>query len=178
MNAQGVALGDGSGGVDAGRIVLELVKLILVPLVVGQLLRLRFGAWGTKHKKRLGTVNTGMILFIVFAAFCDASKAQVWTRNGLSFPLEALAIAVALFVLATWATRALVRATRLGPDDAVAAEFCAVQKTLASGVPLAGVIFAGDPRVGLILLPLLIYHPLQLSLHGAMAARRASLARG
>jgi len=48
-----------------------------------------------------------------------------------------------------------------------------VQKTLASGVPLAGVIFAGDPRTGVILLPLLIYHPMQLTLHGLLAARRA-----
>jgi sodium/bile acid cotransporter 7 len=66
-----------------------------------------------------------------------------------------------------------VRAAGLKAGDGVAAEFCAVQKTLASGVPLAGVIFAGDPRTGLILLPLLIYHPLQLTLHGAMAARLA-----
>jgi sodium/bile acid cotransporter 7 len=75
--------------------------------------------------------------------------------------------------LATGLLRAVVRGVGLNAGDAVAAEFCAVQKTLASGVPLAGVIFAGDPRVGLYLLPLLIYHPLQLTLHGAMAARRA-----
>ncbi|MBC8010394.1 MAG: bile acid:sodium symporter [Burkholderiales bacterium] len=178
MSAQGVALGSAGGGIDAGRVVLELIKLILVPLVVGQLLRLRFGDWATRHKKRLGVVNMSMILFIVFAAFCDASKAQVWTLHGVSTPLEALAIAGGLFALATWATRALVRATWLAEDDAIAAEFCAVQKTLASGVPLAGVIFAGDPRVGLILLPLLIYHPLQLSVHGALAARWAKRKRG
>jgi sodium/bile acid cotransporter 7 len=178
MNAQGVAHGGAGDGVDAGKVVLELIKLILVPLVLGQLLRLRFGDWATRHKKRLGVANMSMILFIVFAAFCDASRAQVWTRHGLAMPLEALAIAGGLFALATWATRALVRATWLAEDDAITAEFCAVQKTLASGVPLAGVVFAGDPRTGLILLPLLIYHPLQLSVHGALAARWAKRKRG
>ena len=176
MQAQAVSLtgaGGSGSGVDAGRVVLELIKLILLPLVAGQVLRLRLGDWAARNKKRIGTVNTAMILFIVFAAFCDASRAEVWTRHGLAMPLQALVIAVSLFALATWATRALVRVFRLGGGDRIAAEFCAVQKTLASGVPLAGVLFAGDPRTGLILLPLLIYHPLQLSVHGALAARWA-----
>lgn len=177
MGVQDFAVGSGAagGGVDAGRIVWELVQLIVLPLFIGQLLRLRIGEWAARHKRRIGTVNTALILFVVFAAFCDASKAEVWTRHGATMPVEALAIAVVLFALATWLTRGLVRAAGLDAGDAIAAEFCAVQKTLASGVPLAGVIFAGDPRTGLILLPLLIYHPLQLSIHGAMAAR---LARG
>jgi sodium/bile acid cotransporter 7 len=93
--------------------------------------------------------------------------------NDATLPLEALAIAGGLFAAATFTTRLLVRAAGLKGGDGIAAEFCAVQKTLASGVPLAGVIFAGDPRTGLILLPLLIYHPLQLTVHGAMAARLA-----
>lgn len=174
MQLQGVTLGGAAGGgVDAGKIVVELIKLILVPLVAGQVLRIGLGEWATKHKKRLGTLSTAVILFIVFAAFCDASKGQVWTRHGIALPLEALVIAAGMFAAATWLTRGLVKAAGLGAADGMAAEFCAVQKTLASGVPLAGVIFAGDPRTGLILLPLLIYHPLQLSVHGALAARWA-----
>ncbi|MEN9840982.1 MAG: hypothetical protein RL376_782 [Verrucomicrobiota bacterium] len=173
LGLQGVTLNGAGGGVDAGRIMLELVKLILLPLALGQLLQIGLGAWAAKNKKRLGTLSTAVILFIVFAAFCDAAKAQVWTRHGVGFPLAALGVAAGLFVLATGLLRAVVRGVGLNAGDAVAAEFCAVQKTLASGVPLAGVIFAGDPRVGLYLLPLLIYHPLQLTLHGAMAARRA-----
>ena len=171
LGFQGVGVADGK--VDTGAIIVELIKLIILPLLLGQLLRLRLADWAVRHKKRLGTLSTAVILFIVFAAFCDASKAEVWTRHGLAMPLQALLIAGAVFVLATWVTRMAVRAVKLGRGDAIAAEFCAVQKTLASGVPLAGVVFAGDPRTGLILLPLLIYHPLQLTLHGALAARRA-----
>jgi sodium/bile acid cotransporter 7 len=177
LGLQGIAVGEGGAGIDAGRVVAELVKLIVVPLALGQVARLRFGAWATARRKALGTLSTLMILFIVFAAFCDAAKAEVWTRHGVAMPLQALAIAAVVFVCATAATRALARAAWLDGGDRIAAEFCAVQKTLASGVPLAGVIFGGDPRTGLILLPLLIYHPLQLALHGALAARWAG-ARG
>lgn len=171
LGFQGVGVADGK--VDTGGIIVELIKLIILPLLFGQLLRLRLADWAARHKKRLGTLSMAVILFIVFAAFCDASKAEVWTRHGPALPLQALLIAGAVFVLATWVTRMAVRAVKLGRGDAIAAEFCAVQKTLASGVPLAGVVFAGDPSTGLILLPLLIYHPLQLTLHGALAARRA-----
>ncbi len=171
LSLQGV--GVAGGEVDAWAVIVELVKLIILPLLFGQMLRLRLADWAGRHKKRLSTLSMGLILFIVFAAFCDASKAEVWTRHGAALPLQALAIAGVLFVVATAVTRAAVRAVKLGRGDLIAAEFCAVQKTLASGVPLAGVVFAGDPRTGLILLPLLIYHPLQLTLHGALAARRA-----
>jgi sodium/bile acid cotransporter 7 len=173
LSMQGAGAGAGGAAVDAGAVIVELVKLIILPLLVGQVLRLRLADWAGRNKKRLSTLSMSVILFIVFAAFCDASKAEVWTRHGAALPLEALAIAGSMFALATWVTRAAVRAAKLGRGDAIAAEFCAVQKTLASGVPLAGVVFAGDPRTGLILLPLLIYHPLQLTLHGALAARRA-----
>lgn len=164
---------NGAGAIDAGRVVWELVKLIVLPLVVGQLLRLRLAEWVAGRKKALGNFSTGVILFIVFAAFCDAAKGEVWTRYGAGAPLVALMLAAGLFALATLAARLVCRAVGLARGDALAAEFCGVQKTLASGVPLAGVIFAGDPRVGLILLPLLIYHPLQLTIHGALAARAA-----
>lgn len=174
LSLQGAGAGGAGGGMDAGRVVWELIKLILLPLLAGQALRAAgLGEWAGKNKKSLGTLSTTVILFIVLAAFCDASKAEVWTKHGAGLPLQALGIAAGLFVLATVVTRGLTRAAGLGGGDAIAAEFCAVQKTLASGVPLAGVIFAGDPRTGLILLPLLIYHPLQLSVHGALAARWA-----
>ncbi len=176
LGSQGLAAGAQGGGIDVGRVLWELIRLIVLPFLAGQLLRRGIGDWAAARKKGLGTLSTCLILFIVFAAFCDAAQAEVWTRHGVLLPLEALAIALGLFVLATAATRGLVRAAGLAPGDAIAAEFCAVQKTLASGVPLAGVIFGGDPRTGLILLPLLIYHPLQLSIHGALAARWAKRA--
>lgn len=168
-----LALGAQGAEVDAGRVMAELVKLILLPLVAGQVLRRWCAGWIATRARGARTLGTSLVLFIVFAAFCDAAKEGVWTRHGAGLPLLALVVAGGFFALATAAVRAAVRAAKLGRGDAIAAEFCAVQKTLASGVPMAGVIFAGDPRTGLILLPLLIYHPLQLTLHGALAARWA-----
>ncbi len=158
-------------------IVFELAKVIILPLFVGQILRVKMGDWAARHKRRIGLTSSSLILFIVFAAFCDASQAEIWTAHGWRMPLQAGVGAVVVFGTATVIVRALIRFAGLSTGDAVAAEFCAVQKTLASGVPMAGVIFGGDARTGLILLPLLIYHPLQLAIHGALAARRGKFAR-
>jgi sodium/bile acid cotransporter 7 len=54
------------------------------------------------------------------------------------------------------------RMMRLSPSDRIAALFCAPQKTLASGVPMANLIFSANPALGLILLPVMFYHPIQL----------------
>lgn len=162
----------------AGGLVWALTKLILLPFLFGQTLRLRWGAWATTRKRRIGTWSSVFILFIVFAAFCDARQNGVWTDHGWRLPAQAALVAVVMFWLATRCTRALIRVCRLGQEDALAAEFCAVQKTLASGVPMAGVIFGGDGSTGIILLPLLIYHPLQLAVHGAMATRQTKVKRG
>lgn len=156
-------------------VVFELAKVIIIPLLVGQLLRLRLGDWATRQKRRIGMTSSGLILFIVFAAFCDASRAEIWTSHGWRMPVQAGLGAILVFLAATILVRGFIQIAGLGTADAVAAEFCAVQKTLASGVPMAGVIFGGDARTGLILLPLLIYHPLQLAIHGALATRRGRM---
>jgi len=63
------------------------------------------------------------------------------------------------------------RLMRFPIEDRIAVVFCGSKKTLVSGVPMAQIIFNGDPRLGLILLPLLVYHPLQLVVSGLLAGR-------
>ncbi len=68
---------------------------------------------------------------------------------------------------------AIASAARFNPGDRIATIFCGSKKSIAAGVPMAQLIFAGDPRLGLILLPLMIYHPLQLVICGVLAGRWA-----
>lgn len=155
-----------------GPVVLTLTKLIVLPLLVGQVLRLTpIRGWSDVRKKLLGMVGTCVILFIVFAAFCDAAKSRIWTQQGSSLILLAFLGAVGLFVIASGLVWLFSRLVNLTLADKKAAQFCAVQKTLASGVPMAALIFGQHPGLGIILLPLLIYHPLQLAVQGWLAAR-------
>ena len=82
--------------------------------------------------------------------------------------MKGMQVAVALLLM-----RLLSRALGLPIEDRIAAVFCGSKKTLASGVPMAGLIFGANPAIGLILLPIMIYHPLQLAVGGVLAQRWA-----
>lgn len=156
-----------------GPVIQEIVLLLLVPLVAGQGLRRLIGSWADARKKRLGDLNSALILFIVFAAFCNSVQNGIWARYGAGLTLIAAGGAALILALAMGLTDWLARRARLDRPDRIAATFCAPQKTLASGVPLAKVIFGTHPGLGLILLPIMVYHPLQLIVCGFLAARLA-----
>jgi sodium/bile acid cotransporter 7 len=82
-----------------------------------------------------------------------------------------LGIAGALFAGAMTVMAAVARALGFSREDRIAAMFCGSKKTLASGVPMAKLIFGAQPGLGLILLPIMIYHPLQLVICGVIAER-------
>jgi solute carrier family 10 (sodium/bile acid cotransporter), member 7 len=156
-----------------GPVVREIVILLLVPLVIGQGFRLVLRAWADSNKKRLGNLNSALILYIVFAAFCNSVVSRVWSQQGPDVIWLTLAGSVVIFVVATGLVELLSRLLRFNRPDRIAASFCAPQKTLASGVPLAKVIFGAHPGLGLILLPIMVYHLLQLLVCGYLAGRWA-----
>jgi sodium/bile acid cotransporter 7 len=157
----------------------ELALLILLPLVVGQFVRPLLRARIAPHKAKVGNVNSGLVLFIVYAAFCGSVQSGIFVEHGWMPALVAASGAAVFFVLIMILTVAAARAFGLNAADRTAALFCAPQKTLASGVPMGKLIFAGNPGLGLILLPIMFYHPLQLLVGGflvnALKARNEKL---
>ena len=151
--------------------MLEIVLLLLAPLAAGQAIRPLLRRWVDPRKARLTGVNSAIVLFIVYAAFAHSVAAKVWERSGLHSVLLAAAGVGLLFAVVMGAVRLTIRAAGLGGSDASAALFCSSQKTLAAGVPMAQVIFGAHPGLGLILLPVMLYHPLQLLVHGLIAVR-------
>jgi sodium/bile acid cotransporter 7 len=97
----------------------------------------------------------------------------VWTGNGAVILLVVLAGTGGLLAAALLGTSRLARAFHFDRGDRIAAIFCGSKKTLASGVPMAKLIFGASPALGLILLPIMVYHPLQLVVGGFLARRWA-----
>lgn len=159
--------------VPLGDVVLDLVRWLVLPLAAGQLLRPLLGAWAARHKTRIGVVDRLTILLLVYTSFCDSVQRGVWSGNGVAPVLVTLAGSLILFGAVMAAAGAASDALRFSPPDRIAAVFCASKKTLASGVPMAQLIFGARPGLGLILLPIMIYHPLQLVICGALASRWA-----
>lgn len=154
-----------------GPVVVDLLQWLVLPLAVGQGLRPWFGTWALRHKKQVGLVDRLAILLLVYTSFCDSFQQGVWSGNSTGQLVAISAVCVALLTLVLMLTSLAARALGFSREDRIVAIFCGSKKTLASGVPMAKLIFGAHPGLGLILLPIMIYHPLQLIVCGVLAQR-------
>lgn len=148
--------------ISIGPLVLQIVLLVVVPLLAGQAVKPFLREFSVRHRKALEIVSSCLILYVIFAAFANAVVAGLWEEQGTSALLGSFAASLLIFVVATLAVYLLGRITKLSREDLICLLFCAPQKTLATGVTIANVLFAGNPALTLILLPVLFYHFIQL----------------
>lgn len=163
----------GHGGVTFG-MVLTIVFQLLVPFLGGHFLRPQIGSWIDRQKKLLMIVDRGSILLIVFTAFSAAVVDGLWTQVSAA-DLAAIALAsLSLLAFVLVLTAVMARWLGFPREDAIVLQFCGSKKSLASGVPMAGVLFPAA-QVGAIVLPLMFFHQIQLMIC-AVLARRYSMA--
>ncbi|MER8029411.1 bile acid:sodium symporter family protein [Streptomyces bauhiniae] len=165
-----VLLGNSGGGFSADSL-LKIVLQLLVPFLAGQLLRRWIGGFIAKHKKVLGLVDRGSILLVVYTAFSEGMAQGIWhqvsvPRLGALLLVEAVLLAVMLAL--TWYGA---RALGFGRGDRIAIQFAGSKKSLASGLPMASVLFGA--HASLAVLPLMLFHQMQLMVCAVIAKRRA-----
>ena len=163
-------LGSSGGGFSADSLV-KIVLQLLVPFVAGQLLRHWIGDFVARHKKVLGLVDRGSILLVVYTAFSEGMTQGIWhqvsaVRLGALLAVEGVLLAVML--LLTWHGA---RALGFGRADRIAIQFAGSKKSLASGLPMASVLFGA--HASLAVLPLMLFHQMQLMVCAVIAKRRA-----
>ncbi|MFE5623241.1 bile acid:sodium symporter family protein [Streptomyces virginiae] len=166
-----VLLGGRTGGFSLDSL-LKITLQLLLPFLLGQALRSWVGGFLARHRKTLGYVDRGSILLVVYTAFSAGMVAGIWQqvsplRLGALMLLEAALLAVML--LATW-----YGAARLGfgREDRIAIQFAGSKKSLAAGLPMASVLFGA--QAGLAVLPLMLFHQMQLMVCAVVARRRAA----
>ncbi|EZP56731.1 MULTISPECIES: bile acid:sodium symporter family protein [unclassified Sphingomonas] len=169
-----IGSGEGGGGISLAA-VESIVAQLLVPFVAGHLLRPWIGGWIARRKRLLTIVDRGSILLVVYTAFGAAVVEGLWHRVS---PADLLLIGVLCAVLlavvltVTWFAG---RALGFSREDAIVLLFCGSKKSLASGVPMAGVLFPAA-TVGAVLLPVMLFHQLQLIACAVIARRYADAA--
>lgn len=150
----------------------EIALLLLAPFVLGQLTR----RWAGKvaQSKATKIVDRGSIAMVVYSAFSKGVVDGIWSSISL-WDLAFLVVFAAAFVaFMLWLTRKASQKMGFNRADTIAIEFCGSKKSLATGLPIASVIFAsGGASLGLLILPLMIYHQVQLMMCSWLAARYA-----
>jgi sodium/bile acid cotransporter 7 len=134
---------------------------LFVPFAAGQVLRPWLAGWMVRHGRLVGYVDRGSILLVVYGAFSAAVTGGLWARVTGGEILALVGVCVALLALALGVTAWVSRALGFSIEDKIAIVFCGSKKSLASGVPMASILFPA-PMVGVLVLPLMIFHQLQL----------------
>jgi len=161
--------GTGDAQIDAASVFKIVVQLFL-PFVAGQLVRPLIGRWVARHDPRLRLFDRSSILLIVYVAFSEGVNAHVWATLDAAGLIGLLAVCVVLLALMLASTIGVGRALHFDRGDRIALMFCGSKKSLASGLPMATVLFAGQ-GVALIILPLMIFHQIQLIVCAWIAGR-------
>lgn len=152
-----------------GKIVLQL----LLPFILGQIARRWIGAWVTKHRSVLKYVDQISILLVVYTAFSAAVVGGLWSTISGSVLAGLLAVCAIVLAIALVLSTYVSRALGFSKEDEITIVFCGSKKSLASGIPIAKVLFASS-AVGAVVLPVMIFHQMQLMVCAILAQRYAS----
>ncbi|WP_432379951.1 bile acid:sodium symporter family protein [Duganella sp. P38] len=152
----------------AGQIALQL----LLPFIAGQVARRWIGAWVEQHKPLTRMVDQGSILLVVYTAFSESVGEGLWHQVSWSTLAGLLFISALLLGLVMAISAQAARRLGFNREDRIAIVFCGSKKSLASGVPMAKILFAGG-ALGAVVLPLMLFHQLQLMVCAVLAQRYA-----
>lgn len=160
---------EGGMHIDTG-VFLDIAVQLLLPFVIGQLLR----RWVKDFAANKATkaVDRGSIAMVVYSAFSAGIVAGIWSSVKVWEVLFLVMFSIALVAFMLWLTKFSAQKLGFNRGDVIAIEFCGTKKSLASGLPMAAVIFGGA-NLGLLILPLMIFHQTQLMMCSWLAARYA-----
>ncbi len=153
--------------------IWKVVLQLLLPFVVGHLLRPLLANWATKQKQLISWSDRLTILLSVYSAFSAAVIGGIWSQVPVTTLLTLVAVCATLLAVAMLFTLNSTRFMGLPVADCRSALYCGSFKSLVSGVPMARVLFP-SAELGAIILPIMIYHQLQLMFSATIAPRQAS----
>ncbi|HKM97722.1 MAG TPA: bile acid:sodium symporter family protein [Buttiauxella sp.] len=149
-----------------GSIMLQL----LVPFVAGHLSRPWIGDWVARHKKWIGKTDQTSILFVIYTAFSEAVTQGIWHKVGLGSLLFIVVVSLVLLAIVISINMFVARRMGFSKADEITIVFCGSKKSLANGIPMANILFP-VATVGMMVLPLMIFHQLQLMICAVLARR-------
>ncbi|KAI2669564.1 bile acid:sodium symporter family protein [Pseudomonas sp. TNT3] len=161
--------GDGGSTLDA---ILKISVQLLFPFILGQIARRWIGAWVARNKNWLRFVDQGSILLVVYGAFSEAVTEGIWHQIPLWELAGLVVVCCILLALVIVAATVLGKAFGFNQEDRITILFCGSKKSLATGVPMAQVLFAGS-TIGVLILPVMLFHQIQLMVCAVLAQRYA-----
>ena len=170
----GVFLNTSSANFDLSEVFGKLIIQVVVPVVLGLLLHKRFGETANKYRKQMRYFDQAIILMIVYSSFSESFSQNMF--SGFSAP-DVLLLGVGmigLFLLVFYLVKLFSNLMHFSREDRVTAIFCGSKKSLVHGTVMAKVLFVNALNLGVLLLPIMLYHALQLIIASVIAQHEAT----
>jgi len=164
-----------NGGGFSWQIALDVFVQLLLPFFLGQISRFATARFMARNRARLKLLDQLVIVLIVYGAFSDMFATGKWRQLGWNELLVTLGFTLPLLAFMLWFTWNLGRWLKFDRKDRIAIMFCGTKKSLVTGVPIAAVLFPAA-TVGMLVVPLMIYHQAQIITSSLLAARLSASA--
>jgi len=158
----GIYLNTASADIDLGPILLKLTIQVIFPVVLGIILNPLWGTFAEKNSKRLRYFDQTIILLIVYTAFCESFAKKMFEGYSALLLVGLGAAMIVLFYAVYGIIYLASKILKFKREDKITALFCGSKKSLMHGTVMSKVLFAGSPYIGIVLLPVMMYHALQL----------------
>ena len=157
---------------DFSTIYLQLITEIVVPLILGLLLRKYLGYWAVRHKRGLDLFDKFIILLIIYKSFVHSFEDKIFSSVSLSEMLGMVGLVLVLFIIVYSLTGWIGKVLKFNHADQITNQFCGTKKSLVHGTVFSQALFGQTSFVGIIILPLMFYHAFQILIISVIATKK------
>ena len=155
-----------------GELYLGLLLEVILPVIAGLFLQRYWGKWAHRYSKALTTFDKGVVLLIVYGSFAESFVNDIFHTIGTTYLVSLFVGVIALFFIVYFVIKLIVRyVLHFNREDRISALFCGSKKSLTHGSVFSKFLFANNPKLGLFILPLMIYHAFQIFVITIIAQR-------
>lgn len=156
-----------------GMIYRDLLIQILLPVVLGLLLQRCWGNWASKNSRKLSLFDKSIILLIIYKSFAPSFESKIFSSVNVGDLLLITVLAMVLFFVIYGLTGWLADKLKFNKEDKITAQYCGTKKSLVHGTVFSAILFPAHFPMGMILLPLMIFHAFQIFVISIFASKEA-----
>lgn len=167
----GLFLPQAIGDFNLTAIYLKLITEILVPVILGLILQKKIGQYTSKYQSQLTTFDKSIILLIIYKSFAQSFEDQIFSTVSFLDLLLISVLLITMFYIVYHIIEFLSKSLNFNTEDRITAQFCGTKKSLVHGTVFSAILFPPTFPIGLILLPLMIFHAMQIFIISIIALK-------
>lgn len=167
----GLFLKNATTGFNLGTVYIKLITEILLPVAAGILLQRYWGKVARRNSRYLTFFDKTVILLIIYKSFSESFESNVFSAVDVTDLVLISIVVFGLFWVVYLLTGKMAKMLKFNTEDAITARFCGTKKSLVHGTVFSKILFQNSTSTGIILLPLMIFHAMQIFIISIIATR-------